>query len=220
MLAGLSLCFSLTGQNILFIGNSLTYSNNLPAMVKAIGKEMGRNIKTTCLCYPNYGLEDHWTDGKLQKLLNKEKFNFVVFQQGPSSQAYGRESLIAYGGSISQLAKKHGAQPAYFMVWPSLQYYQTFEGVIKNYRAAAIENEALLIPFGAHWQAYRQTTNTINLYGNDGFHPSKAGSFFAALFVYHELIPDTDLSTLKHEHFRKWVNEENFREFLNLVNSR
>jgi len=190
----------LQGQNLLFVGNSLTYSHDLPHMVREIAAGLGQKLETTCLCFPNYGLEDHWNDSKLQKMIKSGNYDFVVFQQGPSSQVYGRQSLIEYGGKISALAKKHEVQPAYFMVWPSLAYYQTFEGVIKNHRDAAEAHGAMLIPLGAYWRKLRETNFAPTLYGPDGFHPSKAGSFLAALRIFKTLFPKATLRPLPTPH--------------------
>jgi len=207
-------------QRILFVGNSLTYTNDVPVMVKNLGKAMGRKLDTECVCYPNYGLEDHWNDGRIQKKIEKGAYDFVLFQQGPSSQAYGRQSLLEYGGKISTLAKEHGTQPVYFMVWPSLQYYRTFAGVIKNHRDAAESNEAIVIPLGELWQQYRASANMPNLYGPDGFHPSSAGSFLAALSIYKTLFPEADLHQISFRKFRSKLNEASFEAFIELVEAR
>ena len=44
---------------ILFIGNSLTYTNNLPELVEKLGEKSNVKIKTQMLAKPNYALEDH-----------------------------------------------------------------------------------------------------------------------------------------------------------------
>ncbi|HOY14106.1 MAG TPA: hypothetical protein PLY70_13245 [Saprospiraceae bacterium] len=74
---------------ILFVGNSLTYSNSLPDLVAKIGEQQGKKIKTLMLAYPNYALEDHWNEGKLQETIAKGSIDYLVMQQGPSSQEDG-----------------------------------------------------------------------------------------------------------------------------------
>lgn len=70
--------------NILFVGNSLTYSNDLNLLVKKAAKTKGIGIKTKMVALPNYALEDHLTDRKIQKLIKSENYDFVLIQQGPS----------------------------------------------------------------------------------------------------------------------------------------
>lgn len=206
------------GQNILFVGNSLSYSNDLPAMVETIGKAYNKEISTECLCLPNYGLEDHWNDGLVQKKIESTNYDYVLFQQGPSSQAYGRSSLFEFGGKISTLAKANGAKPGYFMVWPSVQYYHTFGGVIKNHKDAADANRALLVPVGDLWNDYRKTAYKTDLYSIDQFHPSPTGSFLAALTIVKTLFPEIELSDLSYKMFRKSIDsKKDFEAIITLI---
>ena len=176
--------------NMLFIGNSLTFSNNLPQLVQAKAKKGGKIIKTKMIAYPNYGLEDHWNDGKIQQLIKTNKYDFVIIQQGPSSQTYGRTSLIMYGAKLKKICRQNNSQLVYFMVWPSRQYYHTFDGVIENYTEAAEKNDALLCAVGQNWKAHFDATNDFSYYEADGFHPSLKGSKVAAEIIAKILTSD------------------------------
>jgi len=172
-----------TDFNILFVGNSLTYTNDLPGLVKIIADSNGLNIGIKMLAYPDYAISDHWESGTVQDLIASKVFDFVVIQQGPSSQALGREILIEYGKKYSELCKANDVKLAFFMVWPSLDYYETFDGVIKNYRDAATINNALLCPVGEVWKQHFDNTNDFTYYGPDGFHPSYTGTKVAARVI-------------------------------------
>lgn len=174
--------------NVLFIGNSLTFTNNLPELVKKEALKENTKLETTMIAYPNYALVDHWNDGKIQKLISKNKYDFVVVQQGPSSQAEGRKMLLVDGSKIKKLCDDNGARLVYFMVWPSKQYYYTFNNVIKNHINAATKNNALLAPVGAIWKAHFDQTGDFSYYGNDGFHPSLEGSKIAAQVITAALL--------------------------------
>ena len=56
-----------TDFNILFIGNSLTYVNNLPQLVKDAALLKGITIGTKSIAHGNYALLDHWADGEVQQ---------------------------------------------------------------------------------------------------------------------------------------------------------
>ena len=73
------------------------------------------------------------------------------------------------------------------MVWPSRQYYYTFDDVIANHEEAAQTNGAVLLPVGTNWKSYIQSTQKWDFYGGDGFHPSKKGSEFAARIIVDTL---------------------------------
>lgn len=182
--------FSNTDFNILFIGNSLTYTNDLPALVKNSARlRRGINIGIKMIAFPNYAILDHWSDGKVQAQIASGKYNFVIIQQGPSSQAFGRQVLIEYGEKYSDLCKKHDAKLGYFMVWPALANYQTFEGVIKNHQDAALINKAILCPVGEVWKEHFDATGNFDYYDSDNFHPSLKGSQVAAKVIVETLFP-------------------------------
>jgi len=190
----LSVCCTLCAQQpefatvrILFVGNSLTYTNNLPQLVKEVGAKNNIRIQTEMLAYANYALEDHWNDGELQGLINTGKYDYVVVQQGPSSQADGKAMLLDYGERIKLLCDKQNAKLAFYMVWPARANYHTFDGVIANYSAAAQQTNSILCPVGQVWKAYFDSTQNFSYYGADGFHPSFAGSQRAAEIIFASL---------------------------------
>ncbi|MCW5912928.1 MAG: SGNH/GDSL hydrolase family protein [Cyclobacteriaceae bacterium] len=190
----LGMCCALCAQQpdaartrILFVGNSLTYTNNLPQLVKEAGVKNNVRIQADMLAYPNYALEDHWNDGELQKLIAGGKYDYVIVQQGPSSQADGKAMLLEYGGRIKLLCDKHQAKLAFYMVWPARVNYHTFPGVIANYTLAASETNSVLCPVGEVWKAHFDATGDFSYYGPDGFHPSLAGSQRAAEIIFESL---------------------------------
>ncbi|WP_305982770.1 SGNH/GDSL hydrolase family protein [Roseivirga thermotolerans] len=208
----------LCAQKVLFVGNSLTYSNKMPQTLEALARENGHSLATNCLCYPNYGLEDHLNDKQLTKELAKDTYNFVIFQQGPSSQAYGRETLFRFGRQLAKLSEKHQAKPVYLMVWPSLTYYHTFDGVVKNYSEAADSNKAGLIALGTVWQHIHESNAGFDLYGHDGFHPSSLGSLLEAIVILAFIHEDLDIKTLKGATLRHHFDTpDRMHQFLGLI---
>ncbi|PRX57168.1 SGNH/GDSL hydrolase family protein [Flagellimonas meridianipacifica] len=165
---------------VLFIGNSLTFSNNLPELVKEEVKQKGIQLEVDMIAYPNYALIDHWEDGKAQKMIKKGKYDFVLIQQGPSSQSYGREVLFDYGRRFKNLCETNQGELVFFMVWPSQSYYSTFDAVVKNHEDAAKAINARICPVGKVWKKHFDSTNDYSYYGSDGFHPSLKGSEVAA----------------------------------------
>jgi hypothetical protein len=51
--------------NVLFIGNSLTTSNDLPGIVHALIDSAGAGpAEVATVAFNNYGLQDHWVSGE------------------------------------------------------------------------------------------------------------------------------------------------------------
>ncbi len=174
-------------QVLLFVGNSLTASNNLPRLLSDFARSKGRKIKTEMLALPNYALVDHWADGKLQDLISSQRFDYVIVQQGPSSQAEGRALLLEAAVKIKELCREHDTQLAFFMVWPAYANYYNFDGVIQNYTEAATSTNSILCPVGTRWKTYIDETRDLSYYDVDLFHPSPKGSQVAAEVIYQSL---------------------------------
>ena len=78
------------------------------------------------------------------------------------------------------------------MVWPSLNYFGSFDQVIANYAEAAIANEAILCPVGKVWKEYIAQSGDLSFYSADGFHPSQKGSLVAAQVIVDTLFQEID----------------------------
>lgn len=178
---------ALKSYKILFIGNSLTYTNNLPLLVSQVALDKDINLETEILAKANYALIDHWEEGVLQAKIRSKSYDFVIVQQGPSSQPEGRKLLFESIKKLHQICEENQSKLAVFMVWPSRQYYQTFDKVIKNYRDVAEKYNTLLCPVGEIWKAHFDKTNDFDYYGSDGFHPSQKGSEVAAQLIIDRL---------------------------------
>lgn len=174
--------------HVLFIGNSLTATNDLPGMVTAIARGVGHaTVDTRTVAPGGFALEDHWTMGAARDALDGGRWDVVVLQQGPSSLPESRANLIEWAKRWADAARAHGARPALLTVWPETARSSVFGDVVRNYHDAAVQAETASFPAGAAWRdALRRTPKPL-LYGPDGFHPSRLGTYLAALVVYQGL---------------------------------
>lgn len=173
---------------LLFIGNSLTYTNGLPEVVQDLLEEASDldNIVVATIAEPNYGLEDHWIDEGTRDRIRRGSWDVVIFQQGPSATE-GRPSLLDFSARFAPLVREQGGIPAMYMVWPDETRNFDFAGVRESYLAAATGIDGYFFPAGVAWQEAWKTDPTLALYGPDGFHPSAAGTYLAALVIYEQL---------------------------------
>ena len=172
---------------VLFIGNSLTATNNVPAIVERLGRLNSEQIVTKTVAYPNFSLEDHWNQGDARKAVAEGGWSVVVLQQGPSARPESRVLLVEYAKRFAAEASRVNARVALYMVWPSAARLRDFDGVKASYEAAAREAGGVFLPAGDAWrQAWRRDPK-LGLYGADGFHPSASGSYLAALVIYRGL---------------------------------
>src|SRR5687767_1497531 len=150
---------------VLFIGNSLTYENDLPRTVAQLAASAGL---PQCFCvtvaYPNFALEDHWYDGDAVGRLEEQTWDFVVMQQGPSALASSREHLVQWAEVFGELIDENGAQAIMYGVWPQLDRSFDFPNVRDSYRAAADAIGALFAPAGEAWLYAWDVDPTLPLY--------------------------------------------------------
>jgi hypothetical protein len=195
----LSLVFGATGKSeaqelkapprggrmqVLFIGNSLTYSNELPLIVQALAKAAGQDLYVESVAFGGFSLDDHLRDGTARRAIESRRWNVVVMQHGPSSLPESRVELRGSAKKIAPLIRKAGGRPAFFMVWPELERSAYFDAVRDSYSLAAADVRGMFIPAGEAWRAAWRRDPQAPLYSADDFHPSVAGSYTAALSIY------------------------------------
>lgn len=170
---------------ILFIGNSLTYVNDLPGMVRQLGASNSvRPVTVASVAFGDYSLEDHWNRGDALTAIRQGGWDLVVLQQGPSALPESRANLIEWTGRLAGEIRKVGARPAVYMVWPGLGRQEAWDSVTDSYAAAAAAARALLLPAGEALRSAYTTDPGLPLFDADGFHPLPLGSFGVALVIY------------------------------------
>lgn len=175
------------GLRVMYLGNSLTYYNDLPALVKAMAAAGGVQMEYYSSALPNVNLEDQWNNPQVELLMEKVKWDFVVMQQGPSSQPASQVDLKKWAVTWADEIRKRQAKPALYMVWPFQGQKNGFKLVAQSYRNAALASKSLLFPAGEAWEEALRADASLALYDPDQLHPTPAGSYLAALVVTHGL---------------------------------
>jgi hypothetical protein len=172
---------------ILFIGNSLTFVNDLPSKVAELATTQGLTVECEMVAFPDYSLADHWERGEALRAIRRGGWTFVVLQQGPSALPESREQLIDSTKRFDNEIRHVGARTALYMVWPTAPRRSDFPGVVASYTAAAEAVQGILLRVGERLRSAPPAT-ARSLFGADGFHPSAAGTAFAARIITDELM--------------------------------
>ena len=80
---------------LLFIGNSYTYYNDLPAMVYEIAKTQKKKLSVKSITKGGERLRGHLKNEKVRKALTEEHWDFVILQEQSSDPARQSETVIA-----------------------------------------------------------------------------------------------------------------------------
>lgn len=189
--------------NVLFIGNSYTYANDLPGTFAQIATAMGDQANVDSKANGGFTFQMHSQDPVSYQKINSQAWDYVIIQgqsQEPSfpySQVNTQSIPYAMQLSDSVFANHDCAQVNYFMTWgretgdPQWDSINTFYKMNARLRDAylriADSSHASVSPVGAAWRYLRETQPNIMLYAGDGSHPSVAGTYLAASVFYVSL---------------------------------
>ncbi len=174
------------GPRILFIGNSLTYWHDVPALLAWLLTEAQVPYdRIASFTGPDLGLQDHWGAAQVQRAL-EQPWDIVVLQQGPSA-GEGRASLAAYARLFADAVRPRGGVVALFSVWPLHSQPELFPAVTESYTLAAAAADGWLLPAGEAWRAAWATRPDFVFYERDGLHPTALGSYLAALVMFEQI---------------------------------
>lgn len=174
--------------SILFIGNSLTESNDLAGRVAALSRRTGHPIDASAVTGSGFSLADHLQDGRAVRAIRSRRWTWVALQQGPSTLPESRADLIASSRTLAEEIRRAGGRPALLMAWPLRG--QTTAAVSASYRAAAEVVDARLFPAGEALELVTRRDASVVLFVSDGFHPTPVGTDVAALSVHCTLFPE------------------------------
>jgi hypothetical protein len=170
---------------VLFIGNSLTFANDLPHMLESLAAAVGgSSITTGAVVFGNYSLEDHWNRGDATRAIEQGGWDVVVLQQGPSALPESRVLLVEYARRFAEKIRAEGARPALYMVWPGQSRPAAWDSVTTSYLDAAQAVDGIVLPVGEALRDALRRDPTLQLFAGDGFHPTALGSYLAALVIY------------------------------------
>ena len=192
--------------NILWIGNSYTFFNDLPVLVSEIATENGITLNNTLVLKGGEKWEGHLQNPVLTDELKKGIWDYIILQEFSSTPAYSTkyvaENIYPYAEKIDSTAHEYSpeARTVLYMTWghrdgnirqtdyPFDDDYQLMQERIKTtYMDLAYELDAWCAPVGIAWQYIRNNYPSIDLYNPDNFHPSLEGSWLAANTIFETL---------------------------------
>ena len=168
---------------ILFIGNSHTYMNDLPAWVKTIAREEGYSCDVTMLAHGGWYLSEHVKEPQTKFNVLYGDYDFIVLQE--HSHPFDRiDDYRSAVKTISFWADKKGSRIVIFGTWARKDDIASQDYMNKINRDIANENGAILAPVGERWWSYKDVRPDIELYDEDGAHASCSGTEFAAKIIW------------------------------------
>lgn len=180
------------GERLLFIGNSLTYYNDVPSMVTALYSAINTNTKVESEIIANggYSLEQHLQLPLSKLTIESGEFSTIVLQDfggwpmcsteipACSKTSQSLETLI----NIIKKSKKRAIWYSTFHLLPKLQ-----EMLTKQTTEIAKDLQVDLADVGAALQYYIERNKAHSPFASDG-HLNELGSWIAAATIVKSMI--------------------------------
>ena len=178
---------------VLFIGNSLTFYNDMPDMFAELAVSGGHTVEVDMSAYGGWTLSDHAASDNTGSKL-EQHWDYVVLQEQSVIPSIIDERTEKMYPAVRLLYSKvsRGAL-ILFMTWGRRDGlidagFSTFSDMQTQIQAGYTEigNElgVVVAPVGVAWQDVIQQNPQVNLWHTDGVHPSKEGSYLAACVFY------------------------------------
>ena len=175
-------------MRILMLGNSFTFTNEMPQMLAALtGGEVACHARGGARLSEQLN-PDTGLGTRTQAALAGERWDYVVLQETSHGPITAPKSFFASVERLCEQIRTNGAVPVLFATWAyqrggaklaakSWDYDGMADQLATAYRKAALDNRALLADVGGRFYRW---PDPGALYAADGVHPSELGSHIAA----------------------------------------
>jgi hypothetical protein len=176
-------------RSVLFVGNSLTYVNDLPAMLRRVAGAAGRQVRVAMVAAPDLAVIDHTTGATdAPRKIARGRWDAVVLQQGPTPAGICRDTLVIAAMRLAPAIRASGGRPALFLPWSRRGFPASLDPAAASVTAAARAVGGAVVPVGVAWRKALEADPALPLYREDGYHPAPAGTLLAALTVYERVL--------------------------------
>lgn len=190
--------------NVLFVGNSYVYFNNLPDMLEGIAHSLGDiTIAAQHHTHGGHMLYEHLEDGHIQAYLDSDlpqyrEWDTVILQEQSTLGARIQQARAGLIGDpenefntgmrgLHTLLEAHDLDVMLYMTWAKKAFPNQITDLAAAYEKMGERYAADVAPVGMAFDRVMRERPELDLYLDDGSHPSAAGSYLAACVIYSEL---------------------------------
>ncbi len=186
--------------SVLFVGNSYTYVNDLPALVARMSRAAGPLIETDSVATSGATLRMHWESNAAPTRIMSGGWSAVVLQGQSVEPVLHNAEFRTYAGRFALLVAGAHARAVFFATWPrragDTLYEEPWSGGSPEvfnarldlaYAQVAAAAGGTVAHVGDAWVASLRAVPAVDLYAADGSHPSPAGTWLAACVIYRAI---------------------------------
>ena len=187
-------------HRVLFVGNSFTFGNGMPAMVEEIAEANGTSIDWEMVAIGGAYLDEHQFNNEVTGFLQSGEFDTVVFQEQSvitSVPNLANSRTIPAATALDNMADANGVRVIWFQTWGHKNGFAEVghdgftsmqDQVTATYDVIASRTGGTVAPVGEAFRHSLVTGQGVSLFHADGSHSSPAGSYLAALEITDAVI--------------------------------
>lgn len=179
---------------VLLVGNSILYTNNLPAVLMEIGRSNGKPISADMLALGGARISEHVSSSVVRAAIESGSYDFVIFHDrggdalcaAPSRAPRGPdcERMIDDHRTLVELIRASGAEPYLLGTYqPPIVSLELTRG--ERYIADTIGVPHIEI--SERWNRVREAVDGAPWFAEDGIHPGRALTALMAAEVYRAM---------------------------------
>lgn len=172
---------------VLFVGNSHTFRNDLPALFCSLALLAGPT-RVHSVTAPGWSLGDHVKAGAAERAITAERWDFVVLQEQGILPTLAPTDFELNFRHLAAIAAAHGARAVVYETAPMLDLRQDGRALHNEFVSISRETGVLRVPVAPAWQRAHDRHPKLQFFDSDSHHPSLLGSAFAAQIFYASLL--------------------------------
>lgn len=170
-------------KKILFIGNSYTSFNNfndLPETIRQLAESAGVKLDVSAVIGGGRSLEWHYYNPETIEALQREAWDYVVFQEFSTRPLDEPEKMFVSGEALFNRVTSKKVQPVLYLTWSRQFLPETQPRITKAYIELSRRINARIFPAGLAWHKVIAKNADIGLYDPDQSHPTILGTYLNA----------------------------------------
>ena len=174
---------------VLFIGNSHTYVNDMPALFAEAARRDNFRCDVVMCTGSGWHLSQHVKEPDTKFNILHGHYDYVVLQE--YTHPFGPEqSMHEAVAKINEWIRAADSTPVMYMTWAKKGHPEQQAELTNAYTSCAKEINALLAPVGVEWWKLLAENPSLDLYRSDGEHASLNGSTLAATIIWKTIKAD------------------------------
>lgn len=165
---------------VLFIGNSYTARNDLPARVRLLARALGHSFEYRLIAAGGASLKRHWNAAGTITVVN-EGWDICVLQEQSTLPIRNQDRYFESVRLFDHAIHAAGARTALYLPWHRQSEPDDWFTLSDAVLSIAWEIDATVVPVGLAWRIALARDPALPLYASDGSHPTVFGTTLAAL---------------------------------------